>query len=919
MVGRERELEVGGRWLASLEHDSGCLILEGEAGIGKTTLWGELVAQGAASGFRLLSCAPAEAETSLSFAALADLMSEIDRGVSAGLPAPQRRALEVALLEAEPGAQPLERRAVFAGFCSVLLRLADESAVLVAVDDLQWLDQPSQAALEFALRRLGRHPVGFLGSLRVGDSPRLKAGLARAFQERGAERVVLSPLSVGVLHELVVAKLGHNLARPLMVRIAAAARGNPFYAVEISREVVRRGTPARVGTLPVPDDLSDLVAARVRRLPHATRKALLVMAALSTPRLELVDRTALGPAEEAGLIELGAEQAWFSHPLFAAAVYGSASMPERRELHRRLAALVVDPEERARHLALGAEKASEDIALELEHAAERSVSRGAPDAAAELLELAIRLAPSASERSPLRALRAAECHFHAGDRTRAMSLAEQVLADSPQGQVRGRALQLLGEVRYHEDSFREAVPLFEAALEVLRDDPRAAELHVNLAFAHWSLGELAPAAAHGQAALEAVERLGGSRLAAVALAMSAFIEFELDRPLDRARMASALALEDPDQQVAMLMRPSYIAGTADFFADRFERARTLFAEVRQRVLDRGEESSLPHLGVNMSVLERSCGNLQLALEFAENSHEIARTLGSKNAEALALAERCFVRSSLGEVDLARADGEQVLAIEQRASVGYAAGVVRAALAFLELSIGNAQRASELLEFLAAAVESVGHCNPSSATFGLPDKIEALISTGELERAEALTAMLERHGQVHDRGSVLARAARCRALLAAARGDPTAAQVEIDEALAHHARVPMPLELGRTLVVKGQVERRGKQKRAARESFERAQERFDSIGARSWSEHVRTELERTGVRHTEGDALTPTELRVAELAAAGLTNKRIAETVFISAKTVEANLTHIYLKLGIHSRAELGRAMAERSVGSSASK
>jgi DNA-binding CsgD family transcriptional regulator len=315
----------------------------------------------------------------------------------------------------------------------------------------------------------------------------------------------------------------------------------------------------------------------------------------------------------------------------------------------------------------------------------------------------------------------------------------------------------------------------------------------------------------------------------------------------------------------------------------------------------------------MSVLERSCGNLARALEFAEDSYEIARTVGSKNAQALALSERCFVRSTLGDVDLARADAEQVLAIEQEASVGYASGVIRAALAFLELSIGNVQRASELLEYLAAAIEHMGHCNPSSASFGLPDKIEALVGIGELERAEALTAMLERHGQLHDRGSVLARAGRCRALLSAARGDPTTAHVAIEQALMQHARVPMPLELGRTLLIKGQLERRRKQKRAARESFRLALESFESIGARLWSERARSEIERTGVRHRRGDALTPTELRVADLAATGLTNKRIGEAMFISAKTVEANLARVYLKLGIRSRAELGKAMAERQA------
>ena len=131
------------------------------------------------------------------------------------------------------------------------------------------------------------------------------------------------------------------------------------------------------------------------------------------------------------------------------------------------------------------------------------------------------------------------------------------------------------------------------------------------------------------------------------------------------------------------------------------------------------------------------------------------------------------------------------------------------------------------------------------------------------------------------------------------------------ALEQHKRIEMPLELGRTLLVSGQIQRRAKRKRAAREAFTEAAATFDAIGARLWADRARRELERTGVRHSEGDELTPTELRVAELAAQGLTNRRIAETLFLSAKTIEANLSRIYLKLGIRSRAELGRAMAER--------
>jgi hypothetical protein len=249
-----------------------------------------------------------------------------------------------------------------------------------------------------------------------------------------------------------------------------------------------------------------------------------------------------------------------------------------------------------------------------------------------------------------------------------------------------------------------------------------------------------------------------------------------------------------------------------------------------------------------------------------------------------------VRATLGEVEGAREDAERVMGMARQSEVGYAAGYVRSAIAFLELSIGDARAASESLEPHVAIIERLGQCNPTSASFGLPDEIEALVALGELGRADELTVILERHGRIHGRGSVLARASRCRALLSATRGDLAAAHEEIEQALTHDARVPIPVELGRTLLLKGQIERRGRKKRAARESFEQALGVFESTGARLWSTRVRTELERTGVRHSHGDALTPTELRVAELASAGLTNNNEAKVAAATQGACASNPT-----------------------------
>jgi DNA-binding CsgD family transcriptional regulator len=911
MIGRDRELEIGGRFLKSIAGGAACLVFDGEAGIGKTTVWRELVGSARDSGYRVLSCQAAASEVTLSFAGLADLLSGVESSLLSELPSPQRHALEVALLESTPGPGPLEQRAVFAGFNSVLLRLAAKSdaPVLVAIDDLQWLDRPTQAALEFALRRAREEPIGFLYARRTGVDSTVVPGLDRALAESGAERAELGPLSVGALHQLILGRLGSALPRPTVVRIATAAKGNPFYALEIARDVLRREHHNAGEPLPVPDDLSQLVSERIGRLPPATREQLLLVAALASAPLELLDREALEPAEVAGLIEITGRAVSFSHPLFSAALYGSAPVVRRQELHRRLAGLVKDPEERARHLALGATETSEAIARALDRGAERATSRGAPDAAADLLELAAEMTPPDDrDRLAGREASAAESHFHAGDPSRARVLAERALARVRGGATRAGILRLLGELRYLDGSFTEAISLFEEALRHGPHGVAAAELHLNLAFAHSILGADPIAAEHSRAALEAATEAGDRALKAAALAMLVTREFRMGHALDRATLARALELEDPDRRMLLPMRPIRLAGIAEFYSDEFARAAALYGELRERVIDRGEDGQLPIVDAELSMAERTRGNLARALEIADEGCEIAQTLDSDTARADILCERSYVRAALGDEAGAREDAERALACDT--DDGYAALWIGAARAFLELSLGNAQAANDALVPFRAAVEQAGSCNQFTAVM-VPDQVEALVALGDLERADALTDMLADHASRTGRASALAAAARCRGLLAAARGDLETATAVLERALEALRRIEMPLELGRTLLLAGQVRRRAKQKRASREAFTRALEVFEAIGAGSWAARARAELERTGLRHRGGDELTPTESRVAELAAQGLTNRRIAETLFLSAKTVEANLARVYLKLGIRSRAELGAAMAQR--------
>jgi hypothetical protein len=349
IVGRNEELSLVAAFLEAPAQLPAALLLEGEAGIGKSTVWRHGVELARANGFRVVETRPSESETALSFAGLGDLLGDAAAEVLPELPPPQKGALEVALLLRDPGGAPPDPRGISTAFLSALRTLARHRPLLVAVDDLQWLDAPSLAVLEYAGRRLRDEPVALLLTRRlVGDDAPLT--LERALGER-LRRVALGPLSLGSLHRLLHERLEVALPRPLLRRIHELSGGNPFFALELAR--------AQAGEREnqLPETLGTLVRDRLAALPAATQRVLAVAAALARPTVELVDRVAeggvdaLGAAEQAHVIELRAGGIQFAHPLLASGAYLGMEAPERRAIHARLAELVQDPEEGARHLA----------------------------------------------------------------------------------------------------------------------------------------------------------------------------------------------------------------------------------------------------------------------------------------------------------------------------------------------------------------------------------------------------------------------------------------------------------------------------------------------------------------------------------------------------------------------------------------
>lgn len=922
VVGREAELAAAAEFLADLERGPSALVFAGQPGIGKTALWQATIQRAVAASVVVLSARPAEAEAGLGFAALADLLDPVVEEVLAALPGPQRRALTVALLREEPGPGHLDQRAVAAATASVLRELARAVPVVVAVDDLQWLDPPSARVLGFAMRRLAGHPVGLLASERVERGLRLPLDLDSALPPERMRRIELGPLNLRALHTLINQRLGFTLPRSLIARIEHATGGNPFFTLEIARSLPD-DADVSLTALPMPGRLLEMVEERVLALPPRSRIPLLAAAALRSPTIDRVTaamdgrtphwRRGLEHAEALGIIRAEGPLLRFTHPLYAAAVYATATATERRRVHRRLAELTWEVEERALHLALGAERADAGLAVVLDAAAEHARSRGAPESAAELVEWARILTPAEHPAEVQhRALQAAEYRFHAGELRSARELLEEVLSGAPDPPIQAHALRLLGEIRYHQESFPEAIQMFGEALEHVGDDLEIeAAIELRLAFSLRAIGDFARAEPHTYRALALAERLGQDALIAEALALVARLDFVLGRGLDTDKLNRALQLEDPHRQVALQLRPSVVAASLLLYAGQLARSVQMLEKERQRVLERGEDSDLPFVLGHLTWAECWRGNLAQAAAYAEESLKTTAQLGGKSVRCLSLVFAALVAAHRGDAERARQDAEQGLALAESTGWNIAAIWANWAHGVLAVSLEDAREANAALGPLATAVEEQGLNEPIRAMF-LAEEIEALVALGQLDRAERLTGILHDAGTRLQRGWALIQAARCRALLLATRGELDRAAQAAHEGLTLGHSVELRLEVARTLLVAGQVERRRRKKHLARELLGQALKIFEDSGALLWERRARFELER-GAGRPMGNQLTASEERVGQLAASGLTNREVAAQLFVSPKTVEATLARVYRKMGIRSRAELGARLADGGV------
>jgi tetratricopeptide (TPR) repeat protein len=591
----------------------------------------------------------------------------------------------------------------------------------------------------------------------------------------------------------------------------------------------------------------------------------------------------LESAESKGIIAIDGNQIHFAHPLLARGVYTEAPPGSRRTMHRRLADIVDEPELRARHLALAATSGDEITLEALDTAAESARVRGAPAAAAELMDLAIGLGGDTADRR----LRSALHHFDAGDQERARIVLEETIDGLAPGDLRAEAFSRLAVVRLYDDGFFEAAALLQRALnEVHTDSPLRVQILITLAFALLQSNQPRHSAQMAEEAVAQAERLNQHHLLGLALGMRVTLGFLAGAGFDESQLDRALALEDPEILTPLVFRPSVQRALLLEWTGRLNEAHQVLDVVRRRCLEKGEEGELIFIAQHVVLSSIWSGDFVEAALVAEDAMERAGQLGGDTPLFLAYSLRAKLAVYAGREADARRAAAEALEIGGRTGAVRLTDRVIGALGFLEVSLGQYEAAVATLQPLVAKFDPVSTATELPYASFLVDAIEALIQVDRVDEAQPLIDALQRNGERHDRAWMLAVAARGTSLLLAASGDFDGASAAVERALVQHDRLPMPFERGRTLLLHGQLQRRQRKKEAASASLQEALDIFERLHVPLWADRARAEIARANVGPRQSGQLTPSEQRVAELAASGMKNRDVATALFISPKNRE---------------------------------
>jgi DNA-binding CsgD family transcriptional regulator len=897
VFGRESELSML-RGFVAADRPRGALLLTGAAGIGKTALWEAGLALARDAGRRVMATRASGAEASMAFAGLIDLCEAVGSAELDELPRPQRGAFEAALLRTEPpGGSPPDPHAIALAYLNVLRTMAVHQPLLLAVDDVPWLDEASTSVFVFAARRLRDEPVAFLLTRRTESASSVELAVT-------PERLDVGPLDTEAQRRLLAARLGVFPSRVLLRRIADLSQGNALFALELGRAVRAAGSSGGSQDVILPDTVDNALDARAAGLASGVRRVLLAVAltgGMTRVELEAVGgRDSVDAAFDDGVLIREGLRVRASHPLLAAAAVKNSTPAERREVHIAVADAVADEELSALNLALASERSDARLATRLADAASRAAARGARPQAVVLAEHALRITGEETAEAGERLLALAAHLFRAGEERRMTDLISGALDRLPAGTPRARALLLLCDgtgVTTLEQYQRQLDRVL--AEENVDSAVRAQALALRAeATAVVAVRAIPQAARWAQDALAADGADGGieRRL----LHSLAWITALAGQPIDE--MCGRFRAVSPDS-VYLANSPERVAAQRLVWRGELDAARIALMRLLQQADDQGEGASYALQRLHLCELELRMGDWDAAARLLEEWALSAE----RELLNLPMYERCraLLAMGRGDVDDARVWAGRTLARADAYGDGWdRLEALRARGAAALLALDPAEAAGDL-GAVREHTEREGVRDPGVFPVA-PDLVEALVELGDLAGARTVTDTLRGHAeeQAHPWGLVTAR--RCRALvrLAAPRYDRSAGG-GLAAAADDLERMGLRFDAARCLLSLGRAQRRMKQWGTARTSLERAAAGFAQLGSTGWEQRVQTELARVGGRSPAAPgALTPTEQDIVELAAQGLTNKDIARRLSIAVHTVEVHLSRAYAKLGVHTRSQL---------------
>jgi DNA-binding CsgD family transcriptional regulator/tetratricopeptide (TPR) repeat protein len=916
LVGRDAERRAIGDLLAGARvGSSGVLLLSGEPGIGKTALLEDAVLS--AGSMQVLRAHGIESETSLAFAGLLDVLRPLLR-LLGDIPAPQARALEVALLLQPPAGQEPSRFAVGAATLSLLSRAAEDRPVVVLVDDAHLMDEPSAQAIAFAARRLVTDAVAMLVTVRP-DGPGADVWTS-------LPRLVVGGLDLVAASELVAERCGGEPDPRSVGRLHRATAGNPLALLELAHHAGRLDWSPPDSPLAVSAELTRRFVGRLDELGPSSRLALIVASADSSS-LAAVHRAcrelgvadgALAEAETAGLVTVSRDQVSFRHPLVRSAVYGSADPATRRAVHGALAAVLPEGEvdRLAWHLSEGSLAPDEPVARTLDLVAQRASGRGAYATAASAYERAAQL--TLDEISIARLLAAAgEAAWLSGSAQRALELLGQALDSTTDPLRRAHVQELQGAVQTRSGSLDDALAtLLHAADGVATSSAdTAVRLLSDAVHVCFYLGDPVSAAdAAGR-----IERLLGSTTeprtrfhAAMARGMTLILGGAGDQGVAQLRRAVELAPDPGEVGADQFRLPRQVL--AALWLRETGAARRMVDGAVGRLREQAALGVLPYLLMHVARDDATTDRWDDAEAEYLEAIRLAAESGQSTDRAASMAGLAWLYARQGRAHECRdlVVPAQDLCATNHIRVGTA--WLEFALGDLESGTGDPAKAAAHYRALEQALGSTGVSDPDLSP--APELVECWLQQGRATDAVLLAEQFGAKAVAKGQPWSVARAERTFGLCST---DATG-EVHFTRALDVHQRTPDRYETARTELAYGSWLRRRRRRVDARGVLQSALTGFETLGAVPWADKAARELEATGItaqRRAAGvvGRLTPQERQIAQLLAQGRTTREAAAALFLSPKTVEYHLRHVYLKLGIRSRAALAEAFTEGAVGS----